>query len=321
MFYMKRTSKSKETSADNEPKAKKLKLSVPLKTIKPIERKITVFSVPKIKLPTSKTKAIVSPEKKRTQTQKIVPTVLAQKTKAVKTKEPTTVPVRSVEPSIKKAKPAIVKTKNNSVKPQSIVSAKKTKSAEIKLKAVENKVQKPKAARAIKTKSPEIKPTTSKAKTAPPENKIKPQTEKLSRRPKSTIIAKAIENKIEPVKPAIVRKPKKKRAKPISSAVFRGKKELYGFEVFPLDAELEDVSAIYVISKRKIDNRKKGHHAVVCIGQTESVLGEIKRHKKGKCVKNHQANVISILPEENEKKRLRIETDLKAAHAVSCRLE
>ena len=85
--------------------------------------------------------------------------------------------------------------------------------------------------------------------------------------------------------------------------------------------EFEDVSAIYVISKRKIDKRKKGHHALVCIGQTESLLGEIKRHKKGKCVKKYQANVISILPEENEKKRLRIETDLKAAHTVVCNLE
>ena len=60
---------------------------------------------------------------------------------------------------------------------------------------------------------------------------------------------------------------------------------------------------------------------LVCIGQTESVLGEIKRHKKGKCVKKYQANVISILPEENEKKRLRIETDLKAAHTIVCTLE
>lgn len=113
------------------------------------------------------------------------------------------------------------------------------------------------------------------------------------------------------------RKSKPKKVKPIGAAIFRGKKERYGFQVYPLDAEFEDVSAIYVISKRKIDKQKRGHHALVCIGQTDSILGEIKRHKN-KCIKKHNANVISILLEENEKKRLRIEEDLKSAHAIAC---
>jgi alpha-L-arabinofuranosidase len=115
---------------------------------------------------------------------------------------------------------------------------------------------------------------------------------------------------------SVARKAVKKKTKPISSAVFRGKKDRYDFQVFPIDAEFEDVSAIYIISKRKIDKRKKAHHALVCIGQTDSILDEMKKHKKGKCVKQHQANAISILPETNEKTRLKIETDLKAAHAI-----
>jgi len=57
----------------------------------------------------------------------------------------------------------------------------------------------------------------------------------------------------------------------------------------------------------------------VCIGQTDSVLGEIKRHKI-KCIKKHNANVISILPEADVKKRLKIEEDLRAAHAVACNI-
>lgn len=158
----------------------------------------------------------------------------------------------------------------------------------VSAKATKTKVQKSNLSKPNEAKSQAVKLTSSRA-TAPP-----------------------FENKI---------KPKPKKAKPICSAVFRGKKDRYGFEVFPLDAEFEDISAIYVISKRKIDKRKKGHHALVCIGQTESLAGEIKRHKQGKCVKKYQANVISVLPEANEKKRLRIETDLKAAHIIVCNLE
>lgn len=114
-----------------------------------------------------------------------------------------------------------------------------------------------------------------------------------------------------------VRKLKPKDKKPIGAAIFRGKKERYDFQVYAIDAEIEDVSAIYVISKRKLDKQKRGHHALVCIGQTDSISGEITKHKN-KCIKKHNANVISILPESSEKKRLKIEEDLKAAHSVAC---
>ena len=129
---------------------------------------------------------------------------------------------------------------------------------------------------------------------------------------------KKVEKKIEIVIPPITAKPVRKKIKPIGSAVVRGKTRRYDFEVFPLDAELKDGSAIYVISKRITDKRGRGHHKFVCIGQTESFLGEIKRHKKDKCIKQHKANVICLLREENETNRLKIETDLREAHTIAC---
>lgn len=129
--------------------------------------------------------------------------------------------------------------------------------------------------------------------------------------------AKKIEKKIEIVPPVTV-KPVKKKLKPIGSAVVRGKSGKYDFEVFPLDADLKDGSAIYVISKRITDMRGRGHHKFVCIGQTESLLGEIKRHKKDKCIKQHKANVICLLREESAANRLKIETDLREAHLIAC---
>ena len=113
-------------------------------------------------------------------------------------------------------------------------------------------------------------------------------------------------------------KHERKKSPKISEAIFRGKKSLYSFEVFPLTAELEETSGIYVISKRKTDKSGKSHHAFVCIGQTDSITGEIKKHQKGKCVKQHAANVVCLLKESNEKNREKIEADLKAAHATVC---
>lgn len=116
-------------------------------------------------------------------------------------------------------------------------------------------------------------------------------------------------------------KPRNKKARPISSAVFRGKKERYDFKVFALNEKFEPIPAVYIISKRKTDRHKKGHHALICIGETNSIADELKRHRKGKCVKKHEANVISILPEADANVRLKIETDLKAAHSVACNFD
>ena len=116
----------------------------------------------------------------------------------------------------------------------------------------------------------------------------------------------------------MIPKSQPKKAKAISSAVFRGEKNRYDFTVFPLDAVFENVPAIYIISRRVVDKSKKAHHALVCIGQTESLLDELKKHKKDKRTKKFAANSISLLREENENRRLKIETDLKAAHAIRC---
>lgn len=113
-------------------------------------------------------------------------------------------------------------------------------------------------------------------------------------------------------------KTKKKKSQKISEAVFRGKKNLYNFGVFPLGAEFEDLPAIYIISKRISDKNGRGHHKLVCLGQTESVFKDIKKHTKGKCIKKNKANVICILAEKDEKVRQRIEADLRESHTIVC---
>lgn len=132
--------------------------------------------------------------------------------------------------------------------------------------------------------------------------------------------SKAVAPPIETVETIAVSipKPKKKKVKPIGAAIFRGIKERYDFQVFPVDGEFEDAAAIYIISRRLVDKNKRAHHRMVCIGQADSVLSELKKHRKGKCFKQHQANAISVLREENEQKRLKITLDLMSAHAIPC---
>jgi hypothetical protein len=113
----------------------------------------------------------------------------------------------------------------------------------------------------------------------------------------------------------------KEKSQKISSAIFRGKKSAYNFEVFPLEANFNEVSAVYLISKRKTDKHGKAHHSLVCIGNTNSLAKEITQHKKQKLLKQKQANVVCVLFDENEKNRAAIETDLKSNYLKFSYLE
>ena len=182
----------------------------------------------------------------------------------------------------------------------------KTAVTEKKTKPIKEKIE----AKVKSAKRKVVIPTAAK-KTMPKSNTIKPEV--------SPRKAKTVEKEPEiviapPVAPKIV----KKKLKPIGSAVVRGRNGRYDFEVFSLDAEIKDGSAIYVISKRMTDKSGRGHHKFVCIGQTESLLIDLKKHAKGKCIKQHKANVICLLREESEKNRLKIETDLREAHTIAC---
>lgn len=217
------------------------------------------------------------------------------------------------KPDKRKITMPAVSTKNVALKPgkgHPVVVTEKTAVKTI-LKG-KNSIQPVVAAKKLARKAHELQMTI-------PAVKIKKQKAKLKKNITIEKI-KLIKNPVEAVA-APAQKPRNKKARPISSAVFRGKKERYDFKVFALNETFEPIPAVYIISKRKTDRNKKGHHALVCIGQTDSIFDELKRHRKGSCVKKHAANVVSILPETDEKTRLKIENDLKAAHAVACSLK
>lgn len=231
------------------------------------------------------------------------------------------------------------------------VAVKPSKIVAVKTKKVASKVEQPKSKTTAATKKPQVAAIGIPRKIAaikPPAKKIKPSVtakkvkrengkiKKTAAKPqaikatKFVVVAKTKQKiataKMPPVKkveaaiqppeiaaPKVRVKPKNKKAKPISSAVFRGVKQRYDFQVFALTENFEPIQAVYVISKRKTDKKKRAHHALICIGATDSIADEIKKNRKN-YLRKYAANVISILPEENEQKRLKIETDLKAAH-------
>lgn len=112
--------------------------------------------------------------------------------------------------------------------------------------------------------------------------------------------------------------PRKKKPRKISDSVFRGKKAAYSFQVFPITADIPDTPAVFILSRRRTDKLGHGHQSAVCIGETESVRSELKKHKRAKCVKNNEPNVICILEDVNPKARLGVIEDLTAARSFGC---
>ena len=110
----------------------------------------------------------------------------------------------------------------------------------------------------------------------------------------------------------------RKRIRKLSTAVFRGSRSEYSFAVYPITTAITDNPVIYIFSKRKLDKHGRAHHTVSCVGETQSIVSEIKRHKRARCIKGNEANVVCILREGDRTARTGIRDDIAAARAFSC---
>ena len=104
----------------------------------------------------------------------------------------------------------------------------------------------------------------------------------------------------------------------LADALFRGRGNQHTFKVYPLLANITDQPAVFIISRRIVDRNGRGHHAVVCIGETASTAKEFRKHKRAKCVKDHGANAVCVLKEKDEEGRVGIIDDLVSNRSFSC---
>ena len=110
----------------------------------------------------------------------------------------------------------------------------------------------------------------------------------------------------------------KKRIRKLSTAVFRGSRTEYNFDVYPISTSITDHAVVFIFSRRKVDKKGRAHHAVSCVGETQSIISEIKRHKRARCVKGNEANVVCILKEPDRATRSGVLEDISTARAFSC---
>jgi len=104
----------------------------------------------------------------------------------------------------------------------------------------------------------------------------------------------------------------------LSTAVFRGSRNEYSFDVYPITPALTDNPTVFIFSRRRADKTGRWHHAVSCVGETQSIVSEIKRHKRAKCVKGNGANVVCLLKEADRSARVGVLDDIVSVRGFSC---
>lgn len=92
----------------------------------------------------------------------------------------------------------------------------------------------------------------------------------------------------------------------------------YSFEVYPISSTWNEVSAVYVVTKRVPKPDGGGTHSYIYVGQTENLKERHASHHKAACFEEHGANCLCVLVENGEEQRLTIEADILDAHNWPC---
>jgi len=106
----------------------------------------------------------------------------------------------------------------------------------------------------------------------------------------------------------------------MATVTFTGKSgKKYEFEIYDINAEWNDnISAIYIVTKRQAKDDGGYSHNRIYIGRTKDLKERHGNHHQQNCFDKHNANRICIYQEKNEQKLIDIETDLIQGNTTKC---
>lgn len=106
----------------------------------------------------------------------------------------------------------------------------------------------------------------------------------------------------------------------IASIEFEGESgRRYDFDVYMIDtAWKEDVSAVYVVTKRHQKDGGKYSHDKLYIGRTGCLKTKCAGHQRAGCFEKHGANCVCVHPVSDEVRGVDIEIDLLQANMTTC---
>jgi len=92
----------------------------------------------------------------------------------------------------------------------------------------------------------------------------------------------------------------------------------YEFDVYPFHTEFTAVGAVYFVTRRTREAEGEYSHAPIYIGQTGNLPDRFDSHDKADCFRRERANCICTHLDDNEQRRLQIESDLLKNYKPPC---
>lgn len=103
----------------------------------------------------------------------------------------------------------------------------------------------------------------------------------------------------------------------IANVTFTLNGEKYAFKVYNSDVSFNDVSCVYIFTKRTVKNGR-GNHELLYIGETGELGTRIANHEKWDCVDRHGCNCICAQRVDGKNARLDIESAFLDAYETPC---
>jgi hypothetical protein len=105
----------------------------------------------------------------------------------------------------------------------------------------------------------------------------------------------------------------------LGTATFKGcSGKEYKFNIYDLKSKLDNVPAIYIVTRREIDLEGYVDHFALYIGQTDDLKKRFSKHDKQGCFKKNQANRLCLIFETDEQNRILAESDLLTNYKTPC---
>ena len=92
----------------------------------------------------------------------------------------------------------------------------------------------------------------------------------------------------------------------------------YNFTVYSYDTSFNALGAVYVVTNRQKKAKGGYTYSIVYIGETDDLSERLNTPSKISCLSKYKKNAICIYGEENEQKRLDIESDLLDNYSPPC---
>lgn len=92
----------------------------------------------------------------------------------------------------------------------------------------------------------------------------------------------------------------------------------YQLDIYSLDTNFKAIGGIYIFTRRYQGKDDKYYHDFIYCGKTEDLSIRFDNHHKEDCIKENNANCISIIAISNEEERTGIEDDILLGNNFSC---